>query len=153
MESIIKQGKKLCPFLRRTSPATMRMMATKSGSSGNGNGLSGLQQAALKCPVMSKHMGKAGAGGSGSGGSSHQSSPHGNGMSLNVSAVVGRSYVTASPVTQFNRTCRNAAELASLEDVHRTVGVTDLSRGMLKYLPIQILIDRSLSACRGCSQG
>ena len=126
MESIIKQGKKLCPFLRRTSPATMRMMATKSSScSGHGSaGLSGLQQAALKCPVMSKHMGKAGAGGSIS---SHQSSSHGNGMSLNVSA--GRSYVTASPVAQIHQTCRNAAELASLEDVHRTAGVTDLSRG------------------------
>ncbi|KAI5298556.1 5-aminolevulinate synthase, nonspecific, mitochondrial, partial [Ascosphaera atra] len=62
MESLISQSRHLCPFLHRTSPATLRTLSTATSpapataSSPGGGTISNLQLIARRCPVMSKAL-------------------------------------------------------------------------------------------------
>ncbi|KAI5297036.1 ERMES complex Ca(2+)-binding regulatory GTPase gem1, partial [Ascosphaera pollenicola] len=58
MESLVSQSRNLCPFLHRTSPATLRTLstATRPASSPGGGSISNLQVIARRCPVMSKAL-------------------------------------------------------------------------------------------------
>lgn len=58
MESLLHQSRSLCPFLKKTSPATLRSLSTASrpSSSPGGGTISNLQTIARKCPVMSKAL-------------------------------------------------------------------------------------------------
>ena len=58
MEALLNQSRAMCPFLKHTSPATLRSLATStrpSGSPGGGT-ISNLQIIARRCPVMSKAL-------------------------------------------------------------------------------------------------
>ncbi|OJJ48842.1 hypothetical protein ASPZODRAFT_129162 [Penicilliopsis zonata CBS 506.65] len=58
MESLLQQSRAMCPFLKRTSPAALRTLATATrpqGSPGGGT-MSNLQVIARRCPVMSKAL-------------------------------------------------------------------------------------------------
>ncbi|BFZ59320.1 mitochondrial 5-aminolevulinate synthase [Saitoella coloradoensis] len=52
MESLLKQGRSLCPFLKRSSPTTLRMLSTRTTSTG----ISALAVAGKRCPVIGKTM-------------------------------------------------------------------------------------------------
>ncbi|PGH23437.1 5-aminolevulinate synthase, mitochondrial [Polytolypa hystricis UAMH7299] len=58
MESLLQQSRALCPFLKRTSPATLRSLstATRPSSSPGGGTISNLQVIARRCPIMSKAL-------------------------------------------------------------------------------------------------
>ena len=59
MEALLQQSRSLCPFLQRTSPATLRSLSTSTGTAGSSPGggtLSNLQVIARRCPVMSKAL-------------------------------------------------------------------------------------------------
>lgn len=58
MEALLNQSRSLCPFLQRTSPATLRSLstATRAPSSPGGGTISNLQVIARRCPVMSKAL-------------------------------------------------------------------------------------------------
>lgn len=58
MESLVSQSRNLCPFLHRTSPATLRTLstATRPAYSPGGGTISNLQVIARRCPVMSKAL-------------------------------------------------------------------------------------------------
>ena len=58
MESLLNQSRAMCPFLKRTSSATMRTLATTAqpGSIPGGGTISNLQVVARRCPVMSKAL-------------------------------------------------------------------------------------------------
>ena len=58
MESVLSQGKAVCPFLQRASVSSLKRM-TNHPHGRNLNTMSALQVAALECPVMGKHMAKA----------------------------------------------------------------------------------------------
>ncbi|OZJ04604.1 hypothetical protein BZG36_02057 [Bifiguratus adelaidae] len=61
MEQVLKQAAKTCPFLHRTSAATLRKLSTSAAPMHPGMNLAGKQTSALlqkaaHCPVMSKAM-------------------------------------------------------------------------------------------------
>ena len=56
MESLLRQGKQVCPFLKRSSPASLRMLATSFQTTSHGYRVSALQTAARQCPVIGKAL-------------------------------------------------------------------------------------------------
>ncbi|RAH68259.1 5-aminolevulinic acid synthase HemA [Aspergillus aculeatinus CBS 121060] len=58
MESLLQQSRAMCPFLKRTSPSTLRTLstATRPSMSPGGGTMSNLQVLARRCPVMSKAL-------------------------------------------------------------------------------------------------
>ena len=57
MESLLKQSRSMCPFLNKTSPATLRSLSTTTRHVSPGGGtMSNLQVLARRCPVMGKAM-------------------------------------------------------------------------------------------------
>jgi 5-aminolevulinate synthase len=103
MESLLRQGKQVCPFLKRSSPASLRMLATSIQTTSRGYRVSALQTAATQCPVIGKAL------------AVQQSK---------------RSYVTKTPKVAMKTTSPAFAESASLEETHRAAGITDLSKGI-----------------------
>lgn len=59
MEALLHQSRAMCPFLHKTSPATLRSLSTStaahSASTGGGS-MSNLQLIARRCPVMGKAL-------------------------------------------------------------------------------------------------
>ena len=62
MEALLRQSRSMCPFLQKTSPATLRTLSTSTrhGSIGGGS-MSNLQVLGRRCPVMGKAMALQGA--------------------------------------------------------------------------------------------
>lgn len=58
MESLLIQSQRVCPFLRKTSPATLRSLSTSvtHHASVGGGKMSNLQVLARRCPVMGKAL-------------------------------------------------------------------------------------------------
>lgn len=60
MDSVLRQSKAMCPFLKKASPATLRALSTTArpqiGSSPCGGTMSKLQLLGHRCPVMGKAM-------------------------------------------------------------------------------------------------
>jgi 5-aminolevulinate synthase len=62
MDTVLRQSKAMCPFLKKTSPATLKALSATSGptrsfhSSPGGGSMSNLQTIARRCPVMGKAM-------------------------------------------------------------------------------------------------
>ncbi|KAB8275048.1 pyridoxal phosphate-dependent transferase [Aspergillus minisclerotigenes] len=58
MESLLQQSRAMCPFLKRTSPSSLRTLATatRPSTSSGGGTMSNLQVIARRCPVMSKAL-------------------------------------------------------------------------------------------------
>lgn len=104
MESLLRQGKQVCPFLKRSSPASLRVLAMNVKTTSRGYRVSALQTAATHCPVIGKAL------------AVQQSK---------------RQYVTKTEKVAMAPTHPGLAESASLEDAHRAAGVTDLSQGIL----------------------
>ncbi|KAL2075038.1 hypothetical protein VTL71DRAFT_8818 [Oculimacula yallundae] len=58
MDSVLRQSKSMCPFLKKTSPATLRSLSTsvtRQASPGGGS-MSNLQTIARRCPIMGKAL-------------------------------------------------------------------------------------------------
>ncbi|KAI4165684.1 MAG: hypothetical protein LQ342_000626 [Letrouitia transgressa] len=57
METLLRQSRQMCPFLKKTSPATLRSLSTTANrSSPCGGTMSNLQVLARRCPMMGKAM-------------------------------------------------------------------------------------------------
>ncbi|KAK6365646.1 hypothetical protein LTS17_011032 [Exophiala oligosperma] len=56
MEALLHQSKGVCPFLKKTSPATLRSLSTSSRQSPGGGTITNLQFIARRCPVMNKAL-------------------------------------------------------------------------------------------------
>jgi len=58
MEALLRQSKGMCPFLHKTSPATLRSLSTTTvhNASPGGGSMSNLQRIAGRCPIMSKAL-------------------------------------------------------------------------------------------------
>ncbi|KAK8170102.1 5-aminolevulinate synthase-like protein [Phyllosticta citrichinensis] len=59
MEAFIRQSRNMCPFLHKTSPATLRSMSITTAAhnaSPGGGSMSNLQVIARRCPVMGKAL-------------------------------------------------------------------------------------------------
>ncbi|KAL4942119.1 hypothetical protein BDV06DRAFT_169009 [Aspergillus oleicola] len=58
MEALLQQSRAMCPFLKRSSPTTLRTLATatRPSTSPGGGTMSNLQRLARRCPVMSKAL-------------------------------------------------------------------------------------------------
>ncbi|KAL2814628.1 pyridoxal phosphate-dependent transferase [Aspergillus granulosus] len=58
MEALLQQSRAMCPFLKRSSPTTLRSLATatRPSASPGGGTMSNLQRLARRCPVMSKAL-------------------------------------------------------------------------------------------------
>lgn len=60
MEALLRQGKQVCPFLNRSSPTTLKFLASSFSTTAHGRRVSALQTAATQCPVMGKALAKRG---------------------------------------------------------------------------------------------
>jgi 5-aminolevulinate synthase len=56
MESLLGQSRAMCPFLKKTSPATLRSLSTATHHSPGGGTITNLQFIARRCPVMNKAL-------------------------------------------------------------------------------------------------
>lgn len=60
MDALLRQSKGVCPFLKRTSPATLRALSTavrpSPASSPCGGTMTKLQVLANRCPIMGKAL-------------------------------------------------------------------------------------------------
>merc|ERR1712000_705342 len=56
MEALLHQSKGVCPFLKKTSPATLRSLSTSTRQSPGGGTITNLQFIARRCPVMNKDL-------------------------------------------------------------------------------------------------
>jgi len=56
MEALLRQSKGVCPFLKNTSPATLRSLSTTTQPSPGGGTITNLQFIARRCPVMNKAL-------------------------------------------------------------------------------------------------
>jgi 5-aminolevulinate synthase len=59
MDAVLRQSKSMCPFLKKTSPATLRSLSTttaRSHASPGGGTMSNLQTIARRCPIMGKAL-------------------------------------------------------------------------------------------------
>jgi hypothetical protein len=56
MEAVMHQSRKMCPFLNRTAPATLRTLSTARNASPGGGTISNLQVLAKRCPIMGKAL-------------------------------------------------------------------------------------------------
>lgn len=108
MESLLRQGKQVCPFLKRSSPSSLRVLATNVQTTSHGYRVSALQTAATHCPVIGKAL---------------------------AVQLGKRHYVTKTPKVSMAPTHPGLAESASLEETHRAAGVTDLSQGIELFIP------------------
>lgn len=62
MEALLRQSRSMCPFLSKTSPATLRSLSTTTRHVSPGGGtMSNLQLLARRCPIMGKAMAVQGA--------------------------------------------------------------------------------------------
>jgi hypothetical protein len=56
MESLLSQSRAMCPYLKKTSPATLRSLSTATHQSPGGGTITNLQFIARRCPVMNKAL-------------------------------------------------------------------------------------------------
>lgn len=56
MEALLGSSRAMCPFLNKTSPATLRTLSTATHQSPGGGTITNLQFIARRCPVMSKAL-------------------------------------------------------------------------------------------------
>lgn len=62
MEALLRQSKSMCPFLHKTSPATLRSLSTTTAAaprhevSPSAGSMSNLQVLARRCPIMGKAL-------------------------------------------------------------------------------------------------
>lgn len=56
MEALLRQSKGMCPFLKKTCPATLRSLSTTTQQSPGGGTITNLQFIARRCPVMNKAL-------------------------------------------------------------------------------------------------
>lgn len=54
MDAVLRQSKAMCPFLMKTSPATLRQLSTSTRHASPGGGR--LTSIARRCPVMGKAL-------------------------------------------------------------------------------------------------
>ena len=103
MESLLRQGKQVCPFLKRSSPASLKMLASSYSTTSYGNRTSALTTAATHCPVIGKAL---------------------------LLQHAKRSYVTKTDKAAMTSSHPGLAESVSFEETHRAVGVSDLTKGI-----------------------
>ncbi|KAL7266384.1 mitochondrial 5-aminolevulinate synthase [Rhizina undulata] len=130
MEPLLNQSRKLCPFLKKTSPSTLRALSTSTSNSVGGGTMSNLQVVARRCPVMSKALAVQ---------SVRNSAFSGLGArSPRVSGLSGvtcqkRQYIAPSKPAQLHSTSKSNAHAASVESVHLKAGVFDTSKGICPH--------------------
>lgn len=58
MDTVLRQSKAMCPFLKTASPSTLRALSTSARPKASpcGSSMSNLQLLAHRCPVMGKAM-------------------------------------------------------------------------------------------------
>jgi 5-aminolevulinate synthase len=120
MEPLLSQSRRLCPFLKKTSPSTLRALSTGVSPSVGGGTMSNLQVVARRCPVMSKAL-------------AVQSVRNSAFSTFGVRAGIAgqkRGYVVPSKPAGFQATERKDAEAASIETLHLQAGVLDTSKGI-----------------------
>ena len=64
MEALLRQSRAMCPFLNKTSPATLRKLSTSTSvqhTAPGGGAMSNLQIIARRCPVMGKALAQSSA--------------------------------------------------------------------------------------------
>ncbi|KAG0643912.1 pyridoxal phosphate-dependent transferase [Tuber brumale] len=134
MESLLNQSRKLCPFLKKTSPSTLRALSTSSSVNGVGGGtMSNLQIVARRCPVMSKALAVQSVRNSAFSSPSLGLRPSGLARAGGLPVCQKRSYVVPSKPTNIQASIPKAADAANVESLHIQAGVFDTSKGICPH--------------------
>ncbi|KAF3202681.1 mitochondrial 5-aminolevulinate synthase [Orbilia oligospora] len=134
METLLRQSRSVCPFLKKTSPSALRALSTSTSLVPRTPGIAGgkmsnLQILARRCPIM----GKALAVQSARNNLSSVSSRIG-GIGAGISnSTQRRGYIVPTKAANLQSTRKTEAMASSLEDVHIKAGVFDTSKGICPH--------------------
>ncbi|EWC47775.1 mitochondrial 5-aminolevulinate synthase [Drechslerella stenobrocha 248] len=133
METLLRQSRAVCPFLKKTSASTLRALSTSSSSHASGiagGKMSNLQILARRCPIMGKAMAVQSA----RNGLNSVSSRIGGVSAGGVKSVTqGRSYVVPTRAANLQNSRKMEAMASSFEDVHMKAGVFDTTKGICPH--------------------
>ncbi|KAK6542438.1 mitochondrial 5-aminolevulinate synthase [Orbilia ellipsospora] len=137
MEALLRQSRAVCPFLKKTSPSTLRALSTSTSTVQHAPGIAGgkmsnLQILARRCPVMGKAMAVRSARND----LQHSVTSRIGGVSpggVASAAHQRRGYVVPTRAVGMQNTRKNEAMASNLEDVHLKAGVFDTSKGICPH--------------------
>ncbi|KAI5795709.1 pyridoxal phosphate-dependent transferase [Geopyxis carbonaria] len=127
MEPLLNRSRSLCPFLKKTSPSTLRALSTSTSPSVGGGTMSNLQVVARRCPVMSKALAVQSVR------SSAFPTAYRRAAAPSFSAQQTRNYVAPSKPVNFIATGKRGAQAADVESVHLKAGIFDTSKGICPH--------------------
>ena len=135
MDALLKQSLRVCPFLKKTSPTTLRALSTStsvvSGAPGGGK-MSNLQVLARRCPVMSKALAVQSVRIRAAASPRIAAQNFGFGSTCGGPAATAgqrRGYVVPSTPAKLHATGKAEAQADTIENVHLKAGVYDTSKG------------------------
>lgn len=125
MEALLRQSRSMCPFLHKTSPATLRSLSTSSSvqqtqAAPGGGAMSNLQVVARRCPIMSKAL-------------AVQSARSGN-AALSGAFGGSRAYHSKVPRARLHTTRPNEAQAVDAGPMHREGTLDDIADNRLDLL-------------------
>ncbi|KAF3903896.1 hypothetical protein ABW20_dc0109066 [Dactylellina cionopaga] len=135
METLLRQSRAVCPFLKKTSPSALRALSSSTSTYRApgiaGGKMSNLQILARRCPVM----GKALAVQSARNGMNSISNRIGGVSAGGVASATGqrRGFIVPTKAANLQNTRKAEAMASSLEDVHIKAGVFDTSKGICPH--------------------
>ncbi|KAI5806455.1 pyridoxal phosphate-dependent transferase [Peziza echinospora] len=130
MDAFLRQSSRVCPFLKKTSPTTLRALTTASTTTTGGT-MSNLQVIARRCPVMSKAL-------------AVQSAARTRQFTSWTPAAAApkkrcpmegqkRGYVVPSKPAKLQVSPKVDAQADTIESVHLKAGVYDTSKGICPH--------------------
>ncbi|KAK6522328.1 mitochondrial 5-aminolevulinate synthase [Arthrobotrys megalospora] len=135
METLLRQSRAVCPFLKKTSPSALRALSTSSSTVHRAPGIAGgkmsnLQILARRCPIMGKALAVQSARNGMNSVSSRIGGVSPGGM---ANAAQRRGYIVPTKAVNLQSTRKTQAMASSLEDVHIKAGVFDTSKGICPH--------------------
>ncbi|EPS35378.1 hypothetical protein H072_11257 [Dactylellina haptotyla CBS 200.50] len=134
METLLRQSRAVCPFLKKTSPSALRALSTSTSAIHApgiaGGKMSNLQILARRCPVMGKALAVQSARNG-----MHSVSSRIGGINVGgvASAAQRRGYIVPTKAVNLQNSRKTEAIASSLEDVHIKAGVFDTSKGICPH--------------------
>lgn len=137
MESLLKQSKAVCPFLKKTSTSTLRALSTSASNSACGGTMSNLTIVAKRCPIMSKAI------------AVQSVRPTAAVQSKQIGArnAFARGYVVPSNPKNFIQSGKRNAHTTEIDDVHIKAGVFDTSKGICDILARPLHLRSNADSC------
>lgn len=139
MEALLRQSKSMCPFLHKTSPATLRSLSTTTAAatrpevSPGGGSMSNLQVLARRCPIMGKAL-------------AVQTARNGNNALAGAFGGV-RAYHTRVNRARLHTTASKEAQAVDIETLRGQKGMYIMRKRMRQSDMLTLRRPRSIPSC------